>query len=180
MAPVSLTPRRPEDIELAVFAHRITVAIDQEAAAVALREQVEAEAIGSGFPVPVWRRALSMMRADPDAMEALERHTAVVLHAVRAGVQTEVTSILVTSDQSQDDRLRRIMDEGYHEAVVGRPCSAGGYTNARDQAAFAEGWHAFHLDLAASDARRAVASIGGALLIEGDGERLSATTSEAA
>lgn len=157
---------------LAVHAHRITMAIDAEARATEHRHQIEAEAAAADFPIKVWRRALGMLRSHPAEVEALERHTGLVLMAVRAGVYEDLVAVDTITEQSPAERRQRIIDEGYHAAIVGRAADSSGYSKPIDQGAFAEGWHAFRLDLAAFEARRAVELASGALSHDAPGRNL--------
>ncbi len=139
----------PEAV-LAVHAHRIAIAVEAERVATAARVQVEATASADGFPVQVWRRAMDLMNADPDAMAALERHTSVLLLAVRAGIEVEEVRVFeATSDQSPEIRNRRIRDEGFYAAVMGRGPDGGGYSSPDDQAVWNAGWRGFRQTLEA-------------------------------
>lgn len=145
MAPI-LTP----EAILAVHAHRIAIAVEAERVAIEARVQAEATASSDGFPVTVWRRAMDMMSADPDALAALERHTSVLLLAVRAGIQVEEVRVFeATSDQSPEMRDRRIRDEGFYAAVMGREPDGGGYPSPTDQAVWNTGWRGFRRTLEA-------------------------------
>ena len=166
-----LTP----EAALAVHAHRIAVAVDAERHAIAARSQAEEAARAEGFPVDVWLRAMDLMNADPDAMAALERHTSVLLLAVRAGIDVEEVRVFeATTDQSAEDRAQRIRDEGFHAAIVGRPADGGGYAKAADRAVWTGGWHDFKQVLAAAEAAEAVAAATGALSSSVPAETVSA------
>jgi len=174
-----MASRSTGDITFAIFAHRITIALDAETDAVSGRAKIENEANAAGFPVEVWRRALTMLRANPGDVEALERHTGVVLMAVRAAVYAEVVAFDAVTDESADNRRRRIFDEGYHASIVGRAVDTSGYAKPADQCVFVEGWHAFRLDLAASEAAHAVERASGALSPTGSTASLMAPECEA-
>lgn len=151
------------EAETACHAHRIALAVRAEAQARHHRELVEAEAKADGFQLDAWRRALDLIDADPEQIERLERHTSVVLMAVRAGVAVEEPRLFEsTTDQSDEARDRRIHDEGYHAAVLDRADDVGNHLSPEDRALWTEGWYAFRLDLTGFEAARAVAVAHGA------------------
>lgn len=61
------------------------------------------------------------------------------------------------SDVTDEAGDQRIVDEGYHGAIVGRAVVSSGYSAPADQGAFAEGGHGLRLDLATFEARQAMA-----------------------
>ena len=162
------------EAETACHAHLIALAIRAEKNARRTRERAEAAAVADGFQLDAWRRALHLMDADPEQLERLERHTSVVLMAVRAGMVLEEPRLFeTTTDQAPEQRAQRIHDEGYHAAVLDRADDIGNYLSPEDRAIWTEGWHAFRLDLAGFEAGRAVAAASGALSPDDPGRNLA-------
>lgn len=167
------------EAETACHAHLIATAIHEEQTARSKREAVEAAAMADGFQLDAWRRALDLMGADPERLERLERHTSVVLMAVRAGMVVEEPRLFeTTTDQAPAQRAQRIRDEGYHAAVLGRVEDVTNYHTPEDRALWTEGWHTFRLDLAAFEADRAVAAAHGAFSLRSDHAQIRTDTTE--
>lgn len=160
-------PGLTDDGRIACRAHLIASARNAEAAATAHREKIEAEALAAGFHVPAWVRAIELLNADPDHLLELERHTSVVMLAVKAATTVEAQMIEIVTDQSKEARVERIRSEGYAAAVLGREDDLGSYSEADDRAVWVSGWHDFRRDLAAFEAEQAVAAAGAFFSTEG-------------
>lgn len=153
-------PELTDDGRIACRAHLIAGARNAEAAATAHREKIEAEALAAGFHLDAWVRAIELLNSDPDQLLELERHTSVVMLAVKAATTVEAQMIEIVTDQSAEARADRIRAEGYAAAVLGREDDLDGYSEADDRAVWVSGWHDFRRDLAAFEAEQAVAAAG--------------------
>lgn len=155
-----VAPILTDDGRIACRAHLIAGARNAEAAAIAKRERIEAEAQAAGFHVEAWVRAMELLNADPDQLLELERHASVVMLAVKAATTVEAQMIEIVTDQSAEARADRIRAEGYAAAVLGREDDLDAYSEADDRAVWVSGWHDFRRDLAAFEAEQAVANVG--------------------
>ncbi len=155
-----VAPLLTDEGRIACRAHLIADARNAEAAATARREKIETEALAAGFHVSAWVRAIELLNADPDQLLELERHTSVVMLAVKAATAVEAQMIEAITDQSTETRAERIRSEGYAAAVLGREDDLDTYSDADDRAVWLSGWHDFRRDLAAFEAEQAIANVG--------------------
>ncbi|MBA4786570.1 MAG: hypothetical protein H2039_00875 [Brevundimonas sp.] len=171
----ALAPILTDEGRIACRAHLIAGARNAETAAIAKRERIEAEAQAAGFHVEAWVRATELLNADPDQLLELERHTSVVMLAVKAATTVEAAMVETITDQSVQARADRIRAEGYAASVLDRQGDVDSYSAAEDRAVWVAGWHDFRRDLAAFEAEQAVANVGAFCLRAGGAEIRSHT-----
>lgn len=138
------------DILIAAFMHRRIKAVRALKEAKQAVRTLDAQATAMGLPLGGLKGAIGMMTVDPVRMEKQQREIAMVLRSVKADVEIEQPSLFdSTTDESDEDRERRLWRAGWFAAVTDAPRDGGGFTDKIDRGAWMKGFDSFLAEYAA-------------------------------